>query len=168
MLYANQADFQQTTTTGGMVGEGTGGFTGRLSEPRRSALTSSYAETDHVLGHELVHVFQYDIAANRRQGNSNPGQQRGIGLEEMPLWMVEGLAEYLSQGRNDPQTAMWLRDAVINDKLPDLKKLNRDPRLSPAIWPCLCSSTGSVVCSRRPASRPRGRRTNRAAMPLLC
>ena len=139
IVYASHSDFIQTNATPGEVGEGTGGFTDAFQNRVVLPLTASYAETDHVLGHELVHVFQYDIAANRRQGNANPGQQRGIGLEEMPLWMVEGLAEYLSQGRDDPQTAMWLRDAVINDKLPDLKKLNRDPRLSPyqfgqALW----------------------------------
>jgi Periplasmic component of the Tol biopolymer transport system len=49
----------------------------------------------------------------------------------MPLWIVEGMAEYLSKGRIDPLTAMWVRDATIHDRLPDLRKLERDPRYFP-------------------------------------
>lgn len=125
VLYANHADFQQTTTTGGLIGEGTGGFTDAFKNRVVMPLTGSYAETDHVLGHELVHVFQFDSAT--RGG----GQQRSGGMMSMPLWMVEGLAEYLTQGRVDPLTAMWLRDASMHERLPDLARLTRDPRFSP-------------------------------------
>ncbi|MEO6260168.1 MAG: BamA/TamA family outer membrane protein, partial [Thermoanaerobaculia bacterium] len=125
VLYANSADFQQTTTTPELLGEGTGGFTDPIINRVVLPLTGSYAENDHVLGHEMVHVFQFDIAAtltnNRRRFN----------LEMMPLWIVEGMAEYLSKGRIDPLTAMWVRDATIHDRLPDLKKLTRDPRYFP-------------------------------------
>ncbi len=127
VLYANHPDFQQTTTTGGFIGEGTGGFTDSIQNRIVMPLTASFAETDHIIGHEMVHVFQYDIS--NRQGQ-RPGQQR-FRLEQLPLWMIEGLAEYLSQGREDPQTAMWMRDATLNDLLPDLRELSRDPRLSP-------------------------------------
>jgi hypothetical protein len=30
--------------------------------------TGVYAENDHVLGHEMVHVFQYDIASSPTSG----------------------------------------------------------------------------------------------------
>ena len=63
VLYANAADFHQTTTTGGLIGEGTGGFTDEFMNRVVLPLTGDYAENDHVLGHEIVHVFQYDIAA---------------------------------------------------------------------------------------------------------
>ncbi len=58
VLYANSADFQQTTTTGGLIGEGTGGFTDEFMNRVVLPLTGNYADNDHVLGHELVHVFQ--------------------------------------------------------------------------------------------------------------
>jgi Tol biopolymer transport system component len=125
VLYANSADFQQTTTTGGLIGEGTGGFTDEFMNRVVLPLTGDYAENDHVLGHELVHVFQYDIAA--RQVNN----RRRFSLEQLPLWLVEGMAEYFSKGRIDPLTAMWIRDATIHNRLPDLKKLTRDPRYFP-------------------------------------
>ena len=125
VLYANSADFHQTTTTGGRIGEGTGGFTDAFMNRVVLPLTGDYAENDHVLGHEIVHVFQYDIAASAVQN------RRRFNLEALPLWLVEGMAEYLSKGRIDPLTSMWIRDATINDRLPDFKKINRDPRYFP-------------------------------------
>ena len=125
VLYANAADFQQTTTTPELIGEGTGGFTDPFMNRVVLPLTGDYAENDHVLGHELVHVFQFDVAA------SINNSRRRFNLEQMPLWLVEGMAEYLSKGRIDPLTSMWIRDAAIHNRLPDLKKLTRDPRYFP-------------------------------------
>lgn len=125
VLYANSADFHQTTTTGGLIGEGTGGFTDAFMNRVVLPLTGDYAQNDHVLGHEIVHVFQYDIAASAVQN------RRRFNLEQLPLWLVEGMAEYFSKGRIDPLTAMWIRDATVHDRLPDLRKLSRDPRYFP-------------------------------------
>ena len=125
VLYANAADFHQTTTTGGTIGEGTGGFTDAFMNRVVLPLTGDYAQNDHVLGHEIVHVFQYDIAAT---ANS---QRRRFALEQMPLWIVEGMAEYFSKGRVDPLTSMWIRDATIHDRLPNLRELTTDPRYFP-------------------------------------
>jgi hypothetical protein len=125
VLYANSADFHQTTTTGGTIGEGTGGFTDAFMNRVVLPLTGDYAQNDHVLGHEIVHVFQYDIAASANQ------QRRRFALEALPLWLVEGMAEYFSKGRVDPLTSMWIRDATIQDTMPDLRELTRDSRYFP-------------------------------------
>ncbi|PYQ31850.1 MAG: peptidase S9 [Acidobacteria bacterium] len=125
VLYANAADFHQTTTTGGLIGEGTGGFTDAFMNRVVLPLTGDYSQNDHVLGHEIVHVFQYDIAS---QSNNN---RRRFALEQMPLWLVEGMAEYFSKGRVDPLTSMWIRDATIHNRMPDLKQLTRDSRYFP-------------------------------------
>jgi hypothetical protein len=125
VLYANSADFHQTTTTGGMIGEGTGGFTDAFMNRVVLPLTGDYSQNDHVLGHEIVHVFQYDIAATANQ------QRRRFALEAMPLWLIEGMAEYFSKGRVDPLTSMWIRDATIQDRMPDIRELTRDSRYFP-------------------------------------
>ena len=125
VLYANSADFHQTTTTGGTIGEGTGGFTDAFMNRVVLPLTGDYSENDHVLGHEMVHVFQYDIAATAAQN------RRRFNLEQLPLWIIEGMAEYFSKGRVDPLTAMWIRDAVEYDRLPDIRQLSSDPRYFP-------------------------------------
>ena len=60
------------------------------------------------------------------------GQRRSavIGFERLPLWFVEGLAEYLSLGPVDSQTAMWLRDAVASEQAADAEAA-RQPALLP-------------------------------------
>ena len=118
IFYANDADFQQTNVIQGNVGQGTGGVTESLKERVVMPLTGSYKETDHVLGHELVHSFQYDIALR--------GDVPGFSIRRLPLWLVEGMAEYLSVGRNDPHTGMWLRDAALRDDLPTVEQMTRD------------------------------------------
>jgi Tol biopolymer transport system component len=125
VLYANSADFQQTTTTPEMIGEGTGGFTDPFMNRVVLPLTGDYAENDHVLGHEMVHVFQFDIAA------SITNSRRRFNLEMMPLWIVEGMAEYFSKGRVDPLTSMWIRDAEQHNRMPNLRQLERDPYYFP-------------------------------------
>jgi dipeptidyl aminopeptidase/acylaminoacyl peptidase len=125
VIYANAADFQQTTTTPELIGQGTGGFTDPFMNRVVLPLTGDYAENDHVLGHEMVHVFQFDIAA------SLSTNRRRFNLESLPLWLVEGMAEYFSKGRIDPLTAMWIRDATIHNRMPDLRKLSRDPYYFP-------------------------------------
>ena len=124
IFYANDADFHQTNVIGGFIGEGTGGVTEGLKQRVVMPLTGSYADTDHVLGHELVHSFQYDIAFSDRDTI-----RFNLGL--LPLWLVEGMAEYLSVGRLDSHTAMWLRDAVMRDDLPSIDQLTRDMRYFP-------------------------------------
>jgi len=124
ILYADHPDFQQTNVVTGSVEQGTGGVT----EPFRSRvvmpLTGVYADNDHVLGHEIVHVFQFDIANTTRGAGLR-------GMNQLPLWVVEGMAEYLSVGREDPHTAMWLRDAVLRNDIPTLRQLTTDPRYFP-------------------------------------
>ncbi len=116
IFYANDADFQQTNVIGGAIGEGVGGVTEGLKQRVVMPFTGLYGETDHVLGHELVHSFQYDLALST---------DRGIQIQRLPLWLVEGMAEYLSVGAHDPHTAMWIRDALVRDDLPSIEDLSR-------------------------------------------
>ncbi|MBT8338136.1 MAG: PD40 domain-containing protein, partial [Gemmatimonadetes bacterium] len=132
IFYADHPDFQQTNTLGGFIGEGTGGVTESLKNRVIMPMTGSYWDTDHVLGHELVHAFQYNVAQSRQGG----GLQ---GLVALPLWLIEGMAEYLSVGREDPLTAMWLRDAVMRDDFPTIRQMTREQRFFPyrfgqALW----------------------------------
>ena len=108
VLFGNHADFQQTNTIGGNIGVGTGGVTEAFKNRVVMPIAMSNQQTHHVLGHELVHAFQYNMILN---GDST--SMRNLG--NLPLWMIEGLAEYLSIGGVDAHTAMWMRDAVLHD-----------------------------------------------------
>ena len=149
VLYANAPAFRATTVLPDLIGEGTGGVTESLRRRVILPVAGPMADTDHVLGHELVHAFQYDIAAGPDLA----------GAEGLPLWFIEGMAEYLSLGPDDPVTAMWLRDAVGRDDLPELKNLE-DPRYFPyrfgqAFWAYVGGTYGDESVGRmlRAASR---------------
>ncbi len=119
ILYASHSDFVQTNLGG--VDEGTGGFTDYLRHRNTFPLTGSYAENEHVLTHEMVHQFQFDIWSRGRGG---AGLQ-GIISANAPLWFGEGMAEYFSLGPVDSKTAMWLRDAALEGKLPTAQDFTR-------------------------------------------
>lgn len=117
ILYNDHAGFQQTNAIQGDVSVGTGGVTEGLRNRVIFPVAMTNQQTHHVMGHELVHAFQYHMVINGDSTNIR-------NLQNLPLWMVEGLAEYLSIGRIDPHTALWMRDAVRNDDLPTLRKLD--------------------------------------------
>jgi Tol biopolymer transport system component len=127
ILYASQSDFQQTNTTGEDLGEGTGGFTEFFKHRMVLPFTGSYADLEHVLGHEMVHQFQYDVISRGRIG---AGVQTLVNAN-LPGWFMEGMAEYLSIGPIDPLTSMWLRDASLEGHLPTVEEMTYDPRIFP-------------------------------------
>ncbi len=126
ILYADHPDFEQTNVLGSSPGEGTGGVTESLKRRIILPMGASLWETDHVIGHELIHAFQYDITG---VGRNN----MGAGLNRIPLWFIEGMAEYLSIGPVDPNTTMWMRDAVRRRELPKFHELD-SPRYFPYRW----------------------------------
>ena len=129
ILYASPTDFQQTNVIPGDLGEGTGGVTEPIRRRIVLPLAGPLADTDHVLGHELVHAFQYDITNT----NASGAAAGNAGVEALPLWFIEGMAEYLSLGPIDANTAMWMRDAARGEKLPAIKDLD-DPKYFPYRW----------------------------------
>jgi Tol biopolymer transport system component len=147
ILYASSADFQQTNTTQGELPDATGGFTEFFKHRMVMPFTGSYADFEHVLQHELVHAFQYDVYSRGRIGS---GLQTLINVAP-PLWFAEGMAEYLSIGPIDPHTAMWLRDAALEGGLPTVEQMTLDPgrffpyRFGHALWSYIGEKWGDEV-----------------------
>src|SRR6059036_3255266 len=145
ILYASQSDFQQTNVVDAS-GEGLGGVTEFFKHRMVLPFTGSYAELEHVIGHEMVHQFQYDVFSRGRIG---AGVQTLINVNP-PLWFMEGMAEYLSIGPIDPHTSMWLRDASLEGHLPTIEQLTYDPRIFPyrfghALWAYIGEKWGDEV-----------------------
>ena len=149
VLYASHGHFAQTTVTPMIVGDGIGGFTDHQAGRVILPFAEGFAETDHVLGHELVHAFQRDIL-----------RQHATSMSLLPLWYIEGMAEYLSVGRIDSNTAMWLRDAVRQDRLPrldDLDNPNWFPyRYGQALWLFLSERYGPSLAARTLKTKVKG------------
>ena len=143
ILYNNHADFQQTTVLDGDIGIGTGGVTEALKNRVIMPIMDLSSQTRHVLGHELVHAFQYHLLL----------EKDSISLENVgqtPLWMVEGMAEYLSIGKKDAFTSMWMRDAMLNRDIPSLKDLTNSNKYFPyrygqAFWTYIGSQYGDTT-----------------------
>jgi Tol biopolymer transport system component len=135
MLFASRTDFGQNNVTGDL-GEGTGGVTEALRHRMLLNFTGDYRSFEHVLTHEMVHAFQYDIFARGRAGS---GLQT-LAQNYPPLWFAEGMAEYLSLGPSTTLTNAWMRDAALNGKLPTMKQLTEQPhrffpyRFGHAFW----------------------------------
>ena len=127
LIYNDHPGFQQTNAIQGDISVGTGGVTEALRNRVIFPIAPTNQQTNHVMGHELVHAFQYNLIL---KGDSTGLQN----LNNLPLWMVEGLAEYLSIGRIDPHTAMWMRDAVMHNDVPRFKDLDNYAKYFPYRW----------------------------------
>ncbi len=115
VVYRSPGRFRQTTIIGGEVGEGVGGFTeffkGRVVVPYGGI----FSEYRHVLEHEVNHAFIYDMLYDR--------SLYGIVRSKAPLWALEGLAEYTSQGW-DIDSESEFRDMVIANAIVPIPQLS--------------------------------------------
>lgn len=116
IFYSCHPHFQQTNTTPYLLPEGVGGFfefmKGRVVIPANGSIY----KFKRVIRHELIHVFtqskHYRILKNHKKTN----------FPDLPLWFIEGLAEYWSLGWNT-ETEVIIRDAVLNGYLVPLEKI---------------------------------------------
>lgn len=149
ILFATRGDFGQNNVTGDL-----GEFTGGVTEGGRHRIlmpfTGDYLSFDRVLTHEMVHEFQYDIFARGRAGQ---------GLQTMaqvqpPLWLMEGMAQYLSVGPDQPSTNTMMRDAALNGRIPSIEEMSYRPdRYNPyvygeALWSYIGERWGDDVIGR--------------------
>lgn len=117
VFYSNHPEFQQTTTVQGEIGASTGGVTEAFKQRVVMPVMLLNHQTRHVLGHELVHAFQFRVLM---EGSDSTRLEN---IANLPLWMVEGMAEYFSIGKKDAFTSMWMRDAYARNDFPSLRQL---------------------------------------------
>ncbi len=118
VIYPSHISFQNNNILPYLIGEGTGGFTESLKNRVVVPYTGSDHEFRHVLTHEIVHAFQFNILFADELGT----EQSKFGPIGVPLWVVEGLSEYLSIGF-DETADMIMRDALFNEKYSNLIQL---------------------------------------------
>jgi len=115
IIYGSHSDFQQTNVTWSLIPEGVQAF----AEPMRKRMVlhfgGSNADYAHTAVHELVHIFSFDIIYSTLLRSVFSRSM----LFPIPLWFMEGLAEYYSLGY-DRSGEMFMRDATVFDYLSDL------------------------------------------------
>ena len=145
ILYNNHPEFQQTTAISGEISVGTGGVTEAFKQRVVMPVMQINQQTRHVLGHEMVHAFQYRVLM---EGNDST---RLESVANIPLWMVEGMAEYFSIGKKDAFTSMWMRDAYARNDIPSLGQMTENMnkyfpyRYGQAFWSYVGSTYGDTV-----------------------
>ena len=117
VLYKTHSEFEQTNLYPDFVPEGALAFT----EPVRGRMVVPIDEPPDLLQglitHELTHAFAFDMIP------------RSLIQRNIPLWIDEGLAEYM-RGIWDPLDTAMLRDAAVTDRVPRITRSDQDPELS--------------------------------------
>lgn len=119
IIYNSHNDFQQTNVVSEYLEEGIGGVTELFKNRVVVPFEGSYDQFRHVIHHELVHAVMNDMFYG---GSLQSIISNNITLN-LPLWFMEGLAEYEALGW-DTHSDMFMRDASINQYLPNINQLN--------------------------------------------
>jgi hypothetical protein len=112
ILFATQREFQTQNVFA--VSEGTLGVTSTLDLKMSVPYFGDHAKFVEVSTHEMVHQFTIQ-KLNQAAGDD----ERSAALHMLPLWFIEGIAEFYSKGGIDTETDLYLRDLVWN---PDPRK----------------------------------------------
>ncbi|HYN07498.1 MAG TPA: hypothetical protein VES67_08925 [Vicinamibacterales bacterium] len=114
ILFKTQSEFQQQNISGDELPEGVLAF----AEPERNRMVLPIDEPPdqlyRLITHELTHVFEFSIIP------------RGIIGANLPLWMDEGLANYMA-GYWNILDLMQVRDAAITDNVPKMSEFETQP-----------------------------------------
>ena len=114
ILFKTQSEFQTNNIVAGELPEGVLAF----AEPERNRMVLPIDEPPdqlyRLITHELTHVFEFDIIP------------RGIMGASLPLWMDEGLANYMA-GYWNVLDLMQVRDAALSDNVPQMSEFETQP-----------------------------------------
>ena len=119
VVYPSHNAFQSNNVGGGSPDESTGGFTEFLKNRVVIPYQGSYEMFEHVIHHELTHA----VMMRMLYGEGVQSILTGLSRLPLPLWYIEGLAEYESRGGWGNEADMYLRDAIINDYLMPIDRL---------------------------------------------
>ena len=119
IIYNSQNDFQETNVTDSYLSEGIEGFTELFKNRVVVQFHGSYKQFRHLIHHELVHAVMNDMF----YGGSLQNIIANNITIQIPIWFSEGMAEYQALGW-DEDTDMFIRDAAINEYLPNVQNLS--------------------------------------------
>ncbi|HUR21084.1 MAG TPA: hypothetical protein VMZ90_09775 [Vicinamibacterales bacterium] len=114
VLFKTQSEFQQQDISGAELPEGVLAF----AEPYRDRLVFPIDEPPdqlyRLITHELTHIFEFDVIP------------RGLLGSSIPLWVDEGLSNYMA-GYWNVLDLMQVRDAALSDNVPRMSEFEAEP-----------------------------------------
>jgi Tol biopolymer transport system component len=119
IIYLSPGQFSETNVILDVIGEGVGGFSELIKNRIVIPFDGSYNDLHHVIGHELTHIFEFQMYYRSRLASL----LGAIDEFSMPLWVLEGFAEFQSGWVNVSSDA-FMRDLVINNRLVPLQDLS--------------------------------------------
>jgi len=115
-FYRTHGEFEQTNITMSMLPEGVGAFATPSKNRIVIPIDDAPDQMQDTLTHEIVHIFQYDMFY---QSDLSKAYRSAP-----PLWIMEGMAEFVSQDGWSTRNEAVIRDAVLNDMVPPIMTLN--------------------------------------------
>lgn len=107
VVFKTHSEFEQQNIIPGSSPEGVGAF----AEPYRNRIALPIDEPPdglyRLINHELTHIFAFDIIP------------RSILRSSVPLWVDEGLADFMA-GVWRPLDIMMVRDVAVSDEVPSM------------------------------------------------
>ena len=97
------------------IPEGTGAFASPVRYRMVMPVDLPDPELMSLMRHELTHIFQYHILFGGSVGKGT--------ISPPPTWFMEGMASYMAKDET-PRDKMYLRDAVVNDAIPPITRVN--------------------------------------------
>jgi len=119
ILYLSPGQFSETNVVLDVLEEGVGGFSELIKNRIVIPFNGSYNDLHHVIGHELTHVFEFQMYFRSRLASL----LGAIDEFSVPLWVLEGFAEFQS-GWVNVSSDHFMRDLVINNRLVSLQDLS--------------------------------------------
>jgi hypothetical protein len=114
IVFKTESEFQEQHVSGEELPEGVLAF----AEPERNRMVLPIDQPSdqlyQLITHELTHIFEFDIIP------------RGIVAGQLPLWMDEGLSDYMA-GAWNVLDLMAVRDAALTDMVPRMSEMESAP-----------------------------------------
>ena len=111
IFYLTHSAFEQNNIIQNFIPEGIGAFASPVRNRMVLPIDLEDGELFALVMHELTHIFQYDILYRGKLSRSVAGGA--------PQWFMEGMASYMAKDEST-QDQMFLRDAVVNDRIPSI------------------------------------------------
>jgi WD40 repeat protein len=115
IFFATHSAFEQNNIILDFIPEGVGAFASPVRFRMVMPIDDPDGETIAIMRHELTHIFQYHMLF---QGSLARALSNGP-----PTWFLEGMASYVGRDETVRDT-MFLRDAVVNDIIPPITRVN--------------------------------------------